>query len=262
MSEQVQPPRRAAAGAFENLALGSVETVERFGRPMRHMPVAVSVEAMALAWANQESGPQGAVVVVDQEIGARGLHGRVWETPSANSLACAVILRPALSVEEGNATWLVAALAAAEGAQAVTGRSMSTWWPDSVVDTETDEQVSAVRSEVQLGPGKVKSAVITMRFDLPRLGLQPEQRDALLEAVVHAVDTACEGLAEGGLGAAAAYDSRCKLLGSRVKIDLLPKGETRGTATGVDRQARLELSSPSGMVERITVDQVRTLTVV
>ena len=30
------------------------ETVERYGRPMRVFPVAVSAEAMALAWANQE----------------------------------------------------------------------------------------------------------------------------------------------------------------------------------------------------------------
>ena len=262
MSEQLEPPRRAAAGAFANLNLGTAETVERFGRPMRHLPVAVSVDAMTLAWANQEDGPQGATVVVDTEIGPRGLHGRVWDTPSADTLALSVILRPPLSVEEGNSTWLVAALAAADGAQAATGRPMSTWWPDSVVDSETGEQVSAVRSDVQLGPGKVKSAVITLRFDLPRLGLDRSRCDDLLEATVHAVDAACEGLAEGALGAAAAYDGRCKLLGSRVKIDLLPKGETRGTATAVDRQARLELSSPSGMVERITVDQVRKLTVV
>jgi hypothetical protein len=45
-------------------------------------------------------------------------------------------------------------------------------------------------------------------------------------------------------------------------IRLLPKGETRGTARRVDRAARLELESASGMVEKITVDQVRDLKVV
>lgn len=252
------PPPGVPAG----LGAFSAETVERFGRPMRQFAVAVSAEAMALAWANKEDGPEGAAVVVDTEIGARGLHGRVWSTPSADTLACGVILRPALSVEESNTAWLAAALAAAEGSESIAGRPMATWWPDSVIDTTTGEMVSAVRSEIQLGPGKVKSAVITMRFDLPKLGVDESRKEDLLEAVLSAADGVAASLAEGGLGVAAGYEKRCALLGRRVKIQLLPKGETRGTAHRVDRQARLELQSPSGMVERITVDQVRDLTVV
>ena len=52
------------------------------------------------------------------------------------------------------------------------------------------------------------------------------------------------------------------VVGNRVAIRLLPKGETRGTARRVDRSARLELESPSGLIERITVDQVRDMKVV
>ena len=236
-------------------------TVEQFGRPVRRFPVAVSAEAMALAWANQEDAPQGATVVVDHEIRASGLHGRRWEVPATESLACSVVLRPAVPVEDADSAWLVAALACAEGAQAITGKEMSTWWPDSVVDASR-EQVAAVRAEVQLGPGRVKSIVITLRFNLPKLGVDPSRKDDLLEAVVHAVDAAADELSSGGAGAAAAYEKRCALLGNRVLIRLLPKGETRGTARRVDRGARLELESASGLVEKITVDQVRDMKVV
>lgn len=238
------------------------ETVERFGRPMRTFPVAVTSEAMALAWANQEDAPQGATVVVDHEIRASGLHGRLWTVPSTDSLACSVVLRPTVSVEEADSAWLVAALAAAEGAQAVSGRELATWWPDAVVIAASQEQVAAVRAEVQLGPGRVKGVVVTLRFDLPALGLGPDRKDDLLEAVVHAVDDAVEGLSEGAGAAAAAYEKRCGLLGKRILIRLLPKGETRGTARRVDRTARLELESPSGLVEKVTVDQVRDLKLV
>lgn len=251
------PPRTSATG-FPGL---ETETVEQYGRPVRRFPVAVSAEAMALAWANQEDAPQGATVVVDHEIRASGLHGRLWEVPATESLACSIVLRPAVPVEDADSAWLVAALASAEGAQAVTGRELSTWWPDSVVDSSR-EQVAAVRAEVQLGPGRVKSIVITLRFNLPKLGLDPSQKDDLLEAVVHAVDAATDELSSGGAGAAAAYEKRCALLGNRVLIRLLPKGETRGTARRVDRGARLELESASGLVERITVDQVRDMKVV
>jgi len=236
------------------------ETVEKFGRPMRLFPVAVSSEAMALSWANQDDAPQGATVVVDHEIRASGLHGRLWTVPAVDSLACSIVLRPALKMEEADCAWLVAAWAAAEGAEAVSGRALSTWWPDSVVDSATREQVAAVRAEIQLGPGRVKSVVITLRFDLPGLGLDASRKDELLEAVVLAVDAACEDLAGGVVGAA--YEKRCALLGNRLMIRLLPKGETRGTARRIDRGARLELESPSGLVEKITVDQVRDMKIV
>lgn len=239
--------------------VGGAETVERFGRQFRHFPVAVSAEAMAMAWANKEDAPQGAAVVVDAEIGARGLHGRVWRVPGPDSLACAVVLRPALSVEEGNAMWLVAGLAAARAAEAATGTGMNTWWPDSVTPAGGRDVVSAVRAEVQLGPGKVKNAVVTMRFDLPTLGVPVESKDQLLEAVLNSVDEVAGELEEGPAAVAAAYEKRCAVLGNRVRIELLPKGETRGVAKGVTRTALLELESPSGMVERIGVDQLRTL---
>ena len=261
MTEQLGQPSqpRVTASGFPTL---QAETVERFGRPMRHFPVAVTAEAMALAWANQEEAPQGATVVVDHEIRPSGLHGRLWTVPSTDTLACSVVLRPTFAVEEADSSWLLAALAAADGAQAVTGRDLVTWWPDAVVEASTRDQVAAVRAEVQLGPGRVKGVIITLRFDLPKLGLDGSSKDALLEATVRAVDDATESLAEGAAGAAAAYEKRCGLLGNRVLIRLLPKGETRGTAKRVDRGARLELESASGLVEKITVDQVRDMKVV
>ena len=239
--------------------VGGAETVERFGRPFRHFPVAVSADAMAMAWANKEDAPQGAAVVVDAEIGARGLHGRVWHVAAPASLSSAVVLRPALSVDEGNVTWLVAGLCAAKAAQAATGTEMSTWWPDSVTPTASRDVVSAVRAEVQLGPGKVRSAVITMRFDLPSLGIPVSRKDELLEAAVNAVDEVAAELDEGAAGVAAAYEKRCAILNHRVRLELLPKGETRGVAKGVSRTALLEIESASGMVERIGVDQLRRL---
>ena len=119
-----------------------------------------------------------------------------------------------------------------------------------------------MRAEIQLGPGRVKSAVLTLRFDLPGLGLDAGRKDELLEAVVGAVSAASEELTGGAAAAAAAYEKRCALLGTRVMIRLLPKGETRGTARRIDRAARLELESPSGLIEKIGVDQVRDMKVV
>jgi len=241
---------------------GPGETVERFGRPFRHFPVAVAAGTHALAWARQEDAPQGAVVVVDREINALGRIGHPWEADPATTLALAMVVRPPLSVEQADAVWLAGGTGTAVGAEAVSGRSLATWWPDEVVARETRQPVASVKAEVLLGPGTVKGAVVTVRLDLAALGLEAGRRDELLEAVLTGLDGACSGLAAGAEETVAAYDAACGLLGLRVKIALLPKGETRGTARHVDRMARLELSSPSGMVDRVSIDQLRSLEVV
>lgn len=239
------------------------DTIERYGRPMRVFPVAVSADVMAQAWANKESAPQGAAVVVEHEINPRGLHGAIWQTPPGDTLACAVVLRPPVSAEDGDVTWLVAGLGAVEAAEAVTGKSFATWWPDTVVETEFGDPVANVKSDVQLGPGQVKSAVVTIRFDLPRLDLDPvADRDRLLEALVAGIDRVSARLEDGAEAVATGYSERCALIGKRAKVRLRPKGETRGVLRGVDRSARLEVESMSGMIERVGVNQLMELEVV
>ncbi len=240
-----------------------MQTTERFGLPFRHFKVAISAGTQALAWARQEDaggrhrGGRGR----GQPLGFRG---RMWHAPAQATLSCAMVLRPPLSAEEGDLVWLAAAVGALDGAEAVTGRSLAAWWPDTVVDVESHEPVVGIKAEIQLGPGTVRSAVVSLRFDLARLGLDAERRDDLLEAVVTSLHEATGSLAgEGGTAAmAASYEQRCAFLGRRVKIQVLPKGEVRGTAGGVDTTGRLVLSSSTEVVERVTIDMVRELQVV
>ena len=255
--ETPAPPSAGTSGG-----LGPGEESERFGHTVRQYRMGVSGAALALAWTRQENAPHGATVIVEREVSPLGRLGRLWAIPPESTLSLAVVLRPALSVEEADATWLLAGLAAAEGAEAASGRKMATWWPDLVVDADTGEHVAALKVEVQLGPGKVRSAVASLRLDLDRLGLGADGRDSLVEAVLGSIDRNSDGLAEGSEGVAAAYDGRCTMLGRRVRLRLLPKGETRGVARGVDRNARLELESTTGMVQRISIDTLREIEVV
>ncbi len=238
------------------------EESERFGRLVRHYKMSVSAGTLAQAWARQENAPHGATVVVDREVSPLGRHGRLWATPAEQTLACAVVLRPPLPAEQADMSWLVGGLAAAEGGEAASGRTLKTWWPDAVVDQESGARVGSLRAEVQLGPGQVRSAVVTVRLDLAALGVDPTMRDAVLEPFLRSIDDIMGRLGEGTAGVAAAYERRCALLDKRVKVRLLPKGETRGIARRIDRMARLELESGTGMVERISVDALRELEVV
>ncbi len=226
---------------------------------LRQYEAAVSAEALALAWARQEDGPAGATVVVGNEISPRGRNGRLWSLPAEGTVAAAVVLRPRFAVAEADVVWLVAGLVAAAATSAVSDRSVGTWWPDRVVDRETSAELVMTKAEVQLGPGRVRSAVITLRFDLDRIGVQRDDRARVLEAVRDAVGGSSDLDAED---VATRYSRACVLIGQDVKLTLLPKGETRGRVTAVDRTARLHIESRTGMVERIGLDILRDLRVI
>lgn len=243
---------------------GPPETIERYGRLVRQFPVAVSAGAMAGAWARQEDAPTGATVLVDHEVSALGRHGRTWEQMPASTLTLAMVLRPPVPPEQADVSWLVAGLALLRGLEAVVpDRELSTWWPDDVVDVASREVVASTKLDIQLGPGEVRAAIATMRIDLAQLGIDgPDGREAVLEAVVGAADEVAGTLDDGPESTASAYERSCLLVGRRVKLRLMPKGESRGTVRAFDTSGRLELASATGMVERVTVDMLRELQVV
>lgn len=238
--------------------LGPGEESERYGHVVRSYRMSVSAAALALAWARQENAPHGACVLVEREVSPLGRLTKLWTTPPEATLALALVSRPPLPVEEADAVWLVACLAGAEGAEVASGKSLATWWPDAIVERDTDDLVGQVKAEIQLGPGKVRSAVLSLRLDLEKLGLGADGREALLEAVLAAFDRHSESLADGGAAVAAAYESRCTLLGRRLKVNLLPKGEARGVARSVDRKGYLNLESGTGMLEQLSIDRLRS----
>lgn len=267
-------------------AVGAVESTGPGGRPVRAFAVGLSADSLALAWARQGDAPAGATVLVAKELSARGRNGRLWavnrfaadvdETsgkqvphgggwvgadPSTarRTLAFSVVLRPALAAEEADAVWLAVGTAVVDGVKLATDRALVTWWPDSVIDPDSGDEVAMIKAEVQLGPGQVRSAVVTTRVDLDRIGVEPGGERALMDAVLEALDRSAADLSEDPGLVAAAYEARCRLIDQRVKATLLPKGESRGIVQGVDRMGRLRLESSTGMVERITINQLRDL---
>lgn len=225
-------------------------------RPIRRYEAAVSAGAMALGWANLEQAPSGATVVVNHEVSPIGRLGQLWKVPSSSTLAFAVVLRPKLTAEEADVPWLVASLAVADGIEAAGGPAVRTVWPDLVVDAEDGSTKASVKADVQLGPGKVRVAVVTARIDVSD-GADQARRDELLYAITAQLDQRTAELADGVAGPLAVYESRCSTLGRNLKLRLVPRGEMRGHAAAVDPLGRLELRSATGMVERVSVNQVR-----
>lgn len=226
---------------------------------IRRLPVAISVEQLAAAWARTEDAPVGATVVVDHEISGRMRLGIPWQTKPADALACATVLRPRVLPEAESVLWVVALVAAARAVGVRPG------WPD-LLFTDNGTQIGAVTLDVQLGPGTIVSAVVSLRVDFATLltnaggssiDAEPsmDEESARAEAVAAFAANArrCSDLAEDRRAdLLQEYAELSWLTGRRVRAKLLPKGETRGVAVTVDPLGLLVLESPTGMLERLS----------
>ena len=208
---------------------------------VRHFAVGLSAEAVAGAWARQEQAPAGAVVHLDREIAGR-LRGGL---PAPNGPAVAVVLRPMLAADDEDRLW-AAALVVAH--RTMSAPRSTAGWPDSLdVDGAPAAFVNVI---AQLHGGVIDLAILTLRTPDPR-HLPPA--DTFADESVAATAVARDGFDE-----LAADYARCShVVGRRVLATLLPRGETRGTATGLAADGRLRLESVTGMVELLAAAIIR-----
>lgn len=223
----------------------------------RDHPIAISAEAVALAWARTEDAPSGATVVVGQEISPRGFHGRLWTAGPERTVAMAVVVRPDVPVQRADGMWLVAALATADAIEVNGGRSGSTWWPSALVDAEGTE-MAMTKVQVHLGVGGVEIGVVTVRIDLMASGLALRDRTPLTEAVQDRLIHYTERLQGEPDLIATDYGSRSALTARSVRIDLLPNGLTRGKVRGFGPGGELLLGTADAC-DPITVEALRDL---
>ncbi len=227
-------------------------------------------------WARRESAPDGSALVVGAEISARLRGGALWRTPEA--LAASVLARPAgLDPSDADLAWLAAGLGAARALDALAGLEHLCEpavvadpgagpaldalagpehlceWPDTVLIDPPGRAEVAVNAVCALGPGRVDYAILTVRLG-PASAFAP----AVDEALVDELRTAARLLDQPG-ELVAAYRRRCATVGRTVAVALLPHGSARGTVRGIGADGKLEIESPTGLVERIGVSSLSSL---
>ena len=218
---------------------------------IRRVPVAVSVDALMHQWARQESAPAGSALVAEAEISARLRGGALWRTSEA--LAAAVLARPAELEPSGmDLAWLAASLGAARALDIAAGGEHRCEWPDAVLaGLGVEVAVSAVCT---LGPGRVDYAILIVRLGPAGAFVPPVDEAGLvgeLRAAARLLDEPDE-LVD-------AYRGRCATVGCTAAVALLPHGAVRGTVRGIGADGRLEVESPTGLVERIAVSSFSSL---
>ena len=221
----------------------------------RHYEVAMSVEALASAWARTENAPDGSIVVADSEISGRLRGGTPWRAGGDNALLMAIVIRPAIDPLQEALLWLVASLGAADALDSVAGATHTMHWPDTVIG-ESGEVQCVVNVTTQLGPGRVEHSVLAVRAHLDGLDAT---KDELLASLERELQTATRLLERDSLTLLETFNDRCSVMNRRALVSLLPRGEARGRVTAVDKDGFLVLESSTGMLERIAPASLRSL---
>ena len=100
----------------------------RFGEPYLYEPECESTQLLLLG----SELPEGAVAATEHQTGGRGRLGRHWEASAGSSLLVSVLLHPPSDRRLPELS-LVAALAATETVELVTGLSAQIKWPNDVM---------------------------------------------------------------------------------------------------------------------------------
>lgn len=203
-------------------------------RPLRSYPALVSTSAAAFDWASS-GAPDGAVVVADYQLSARGHGGRPWSVVQGRGLGFSLVMRPALVAEREG--WLYTIVASALAGTC--GAAATIEWPDEV--RLRGVMAGAVAIRTRLGATGVEWAVVDVllpRADAPR--------GELLRAVLAAIE---ERRADASDAIMEDYERRCETIGRQVRMRFIagtgPRVEGRAVATLDDGALLLELGSGS-----------------
>ena len=240
-------------------AWGPLTLSLRAGRPVEHHPSIGSTNARARALAAKT--PWGAplpVVVADHQTEGRGRQGRRWEAEPGAGILMSVVLRPAVPPHEAPRCVLLWAAALAELLD------LQLKWPNDLVcpaggkvggllaelDAGIDAEGQPIVRSVVLGVGlnieQPADPTLTSASSLRRLGRAPEDRAALVGAMVRAID-AVDPHAPGGLDR---WRARAHTLGRRVRV-----GEIEGIAEAIREDGALLIDGRpilTGDVELVT----------
>jgi BirA family biotin operon repressor/biotin-[acetyl-CoA-carboxylase] ligase len=261
---------------------GALSSRPGLWREVRVVEETGSTNADLLAKARAGAG-EGLVLVAEAQTSGRGRMGRRWISPPRRALTFSVLLRPA--VPAGLLGWapLLAGVAVASALQRTAGVDARLKWPNDVlVDGAKIAGILAERwgNAVVIGTG---INVLQQRGELPvptatsllvaqgagtagagaagpvvapESGAGADMRERLLTAVLDELarwygawlDQPQPGDADG-CGLREEYLRRSGTVGAAVTV-MLPGGRNlTGMAAGIDAAGRLEIRTPTGLVQ-------------
>ena len=237
-------------------------------------------EAVALGQAGVE---HGTLVLADAQTAGRGRMARSWFSPPGVNLYGSLVIRTTIEAPHLAAwlSWLplMAALAAAEGIEIVSGLPIVVKWPNDLLINE--RKVGGILCESGASAGAGPFQVIGIGINVNGVPEDfPEELRHIVTTIRHETGgfidrnrlaaqllielESCleEFLSRGSESIALAYRRRCTTIGKTVKAVLADGKEYIGVADAIEQDGSLTLVQPSLGTSPSTVRQLRAADIV
>lgn len=238
----------------------------RFDR-VNSLPATGSTNADVAALA-RAGGPEGFVLIADEQTSGRGRLDRTWASPPGASLAMSLLLRPPAS-SGGAWGWLslIAGMAVTRGLRELSGAGerITLKWPNDVlVDGLKVCGILSERVETPDGPAAIVGIGINLRLEADELPVPhatslalaglPSERDAVTGAVLRAFDEVYTDLLSSG-PPVRAYSDMCASIGAELTVIVRADEHVHGVGAGIDPDGRLVVDA-GGILRAFAVGDV------
>ena len=243
------------------------------GMELEVLPCTDSTNALVRERANS-GAPEGLVILANQQTRGRGRLGREFYSPPDTGIYLSLLLRPK-ELAPGQAIKLttMAAVAACQAIEAVSGRAPSIKWVNDVF--LNGKKVCGILTEgaYSLESGTLDYVIPGIGFNVyPPAGGFPEALAKIAGAILpQQLDGAKNRLAAEflnrflniysspeGSGYGGFYRERSMVLGKRIQV-ISPGGSRSAYALDVDQDCRLIVRYDDGTVEHLSSAEVRIL---
>jgi BirA family biotin operon repressor/biotin-[acetyl-CoA-carboxylase] ligase len=148
-------------------------TTDRIGQYMELHHTIGSTNARAKELA-QEGAPHGTLVAAEEQASGRGRLGRSWVSPPGMGIWMSIILRPSFLPSFAPRITVLAAMAAADAVNRVTGLKAGIKWPNDIIISA--KKVCGILTEMQADPDQIEFIVVGIgtNVNIPKDGFPTE----------------------------------------------------------------------------------------
>jgi len=216
-----------------------------------------------------EGGPEGLVVVADEQVDGRGRRARSWVAPSGSALLCSILFRPRFPPDSVHLLPTIVGLAALDALGRLAGGDLGLKWPNDLVAGE--EKLGGILGEIVAGGGDAVGPAVVVGLGINLAwppGWPPEgpvadalaqattverltgvrvDRDELAAGLIAGVERRYPPLISARSRAAAIeeYRDRCTTISRTVRVEL--DGSTvEGVARDIAADGRLVVECADG----------------
>ncbi len=241
----------------------------RFGHPIYLFETIGSTNDEAKLMAAADA-PEGLLIVAETQTAGRGRNGRSWLTPPGQALACSLILRPAVPVEQATRLTMLAAVATCQAIEQTTPLHAMLKWPNDVLIA--GKKVGGLLLETALKGSRLDYAILGLGLNVsfvpppeavefPATGLEAEaettvDRAQLLHALLENLERLYPRLWSEDKTLYHAWRTRLTMMGEPIVIRTA-EGERTGRLEGVTPEGALVLRQATGEALTLLAADVR-----